>query len=76
MMKLDTAMVIKLIGSLQGLMDLAIKIPNPEKIHRYITVPPENQTEFFVVTLKAAFKTKQDAENFLEFDKRLDKAFI
>ncbi|HSB57024.1 MAG TPA: hypothetical protein VLD38_04345 [Nitrosopumilaceae archaeon] len=75
MIKINPAFVIKSIASLQVLIDKATQLPVPEEISTRITSPEENKTEYHIVVLNAAFKTKSDAEKFLEFDERLDNVF-
>lgn len=73
MIKINPAFVIKLLESLQGLLERAANTPSPEKVDSYITTPQENRTPYYVVVLKAAFKSENDAQAFLEFNDKLDE---
>ena len=74
MQTINPATVIKLIGLFKALMDKAGSLVKPDRIDDYITTPEENKTQYYIVVLKAAFTKREDAENFKEFNQKLDNA--
>lgn len=66
--------MIKLVALLQALLKIASTLIAPEKVDSYMTTPEENKSPYYIAVTKAAFKTKEDAEKFLQFDEKLDKA--
>ncbi len=74
MINVNPTTVIKMIGLITGLLKHAQDIPKPVQIDSYISTPETNKSDYFVVILKAAFKTKDDAQKFKDFDTKLDAA--
>jgi hypothetical protein len=74
MMGMSATKVIKMVALLQALMKHATGMTKPDVVDSYITTPEQNKTDYHIVVLKAAFLKKEDADKFLEFDAKLDKA--
>lgn len=75
MMKVKPQFVIRLMGALGSLLEMAMKIPKPESVDNYILTPEDSESKYFVVVNKAGFKTKEQAEDFLKFNDKLDELF-
>lgn len=74
MIKVGPTTILRLMGLIQGLLKRATETPLPETTDSYITTQEVDGKTFHVVVLKAAFTKLEDAENFLDLDKKLDDA--
>lgn len=65
-------MLIKLLGSAQGLMKKFQTMEKPVTVKSAIYSPQENGTEYYIYTTKVVFKTKEGAEDYEQLQKKVD----